>query len=257
MKKALMFLFCGILIYPLVSRSQTTVANLPKKISPVLLLKPTDKTPSGASDSPAVPEKGQGGNSLEVEEAVGAPSADAMSSFSDPVFFEALKKTKKKETQINRVYWHSDDNGDYCHLRDEAGNHWYGWSDGQKFHWVLFRGNHYWWYDSFAKHWLYFGGRYWFRTDHKNPNDLQVLINGEYYLCQKDGTVLKDMGQDGKGAIISGNGTYQGDIHHGGRDGDHGAHHGDGDHGGHGSPQPLSGTNALSNSGNTASPAGQ
>ncbi len=253
MKKTVLFriLFCGTLL-PLVGRIEVSAADVPKKISPVHFLKPTDKIPSLALRSPAVPGHGPNGTRMEMEAAIGAPSADDMSKFSDPAFFEALKTEKKKETQIKQAYWLRGDDWDYCHFRDEAGNHWYGWNDGKKFQWILFKGNHYWWYDSFSGNWLYFGGRYWFRADLQTLTVLQVLIDGEYYLCQKDGTILKDMGQDGKGKILSGV-AVQGGHQRGG-------HHGGGNHGGHetgGGSRSSEGTKALLNGGNSGNSGGQ
>ena len=219
----------------------------PKKINQPLFLKSSDKVPDQVG-SPEVPKKGNDGSPIRVEEAVDAPSVDILVELSNPALFEAIKVAKKEEKKINQAYWHRNGDWEYCHLRDAEGNNWYGWNDGKAFHWVLWRGNRYWWPDSFAGHWLYYARRYWWRADLQTPNSLQVLIKGEYYLCQKDGTVSTDMGQDGNGNLESGPGSFRGDFHHGG----HG-HGGEGHEGGHGD----NGSRSHSNAGeNNAAPAG-
>jgi hypothetical protein len=239
-----------ILFFMLFSReawSQTTNAA-PKKIHPPLFLKPTDKIPMETLNSPDVPEKGMDGNPLEINEAVDAPPADILDKLSAPGLFEVIKRAKtKEETRINQVYWHINSDLEYCHFRDGEGNHWYGWNDGQAFHWVLWRGNRYWWRDDFAGHWLYYGRDHWWRAGLQTPDSIQVLINGEYYLCQKDGTILKDMGQDGKGAIVSGNGPFRGDFHGG---------HGHGGGHGQGSGHSGTGANSSSNTGTSGTASG-
>ena len=219
-------LFAAVFFWGFQSLSaQTEVSPPPQKITPPIFLKPDDKTPPGGLASPAVPDQGPDRGPLSVEESIDAPQASLMAQLSDPDFFELLKETKKDETQINQVNWHvSDDiDLDYCHVRDEQGNNWYGWSDGQAFHWILMTGNRFWWYDEFAGHWLYYAKNYWWRADAQSASRLQVLIGGEYYLCQKNGAILKDMGQDGSGEILSGNGPFRGDFHHGGHGGGHAA----------------------------------
>jgi hypothetical protein len=247
--KKLFFLILSFALLPWAAWSQTSTPALPKKISTPLFLSPADKTPLSALNSPAVPNKGSDGNSLEVNEAIDAPPADSVVQFSDPELFEKIKATKKKETEINRVYWHTSGDLGYGHFRDNEGNNWYGWSDGQAFHWILSLGNRYWWHDDFAGHWLYFAKNYWWRADGQSANQIQVIIDGEYYLCQRDGTILKDMGQDGNGQMLSASGRYQGDSH-GGRGG-HGSGHG----GGHGEGHSANGANAGSAGGNSGSAA--
>jgi len=200
-------------------KAQTPIPTPLKKINPPLFLKPTDKTPSKGLVSPEVPELGPDRSPLKVEMSIEAPPANIMGEFSDPEFYGSLKALKKSENDIGVVNWHLNNevDFDYCHLRDEQGNHWFGWTSGDKFHWILMTGNHYWWHDEFAGHWLYFGKGHWWRADGKKvPGQLQVLVDGEYYLCQRDGQLLKDMGQDGNGQILSGNGPFRGDFHHGG-----------------------------------------
>jgi hypothetical protein len=191
---------------------------------------------------------------LEVKEAIDAPSADVLARLSTPDLFETIKADKKKETRINQTVWHTSGDSSYCHFRDQEGSNWYGWSDDQAFHWILMLGNRYWWHDDFAGHWLYFAKGYWWRLDAQTANQIQVLVNGEYYLCQKDGTLLKDMGQDGNGEILSANGRYQGDSHRGG----HGGHAGG--HGDNGEGHSSNGSNGAANTGsssNAGSAAGQ
>ena len=198
-----------------------------KKISRPLFLKSADKVP-GILGNPEVPKKGSDGSPLGVTEAIDAPPVDMMKKLSDPEIFEVIKKTKKtEETRINQIYWHASGDWKYCHFRDAEGNHWYGWNDGQSFHWVLWRGNRFWWRDSFAGHWLYYFRNYWWRSELQTSNSLQVLIDGEYYLCQKDGTISTDLGRDGNGLINSGTGRFRGDFHHGGH-GHEGGHEGSG-----------------------------
>jgi hypothetical protein len=245
------FLVLSFALLPWVAWAQTSTPVLPKKISAPLFLGSADKTPLDGLDVPAVPDQGPDGNALAVNEAIDAPSAGVLAQLSEPALFERIKADKKKETRINRIVWHKSGDSSYCHFRDQEGSNWYGWSDDQVFHWILMLGNRYWWHDDFAGHWLYFAKGYWWRADAQTANQLQVLVNGEYYLCRKDGTLLKDMGQDGNGEILSANGRYQGDSHHGG----HGGHAG-----GHGGDHATNGANGAStggNSGNTGGTAGQ
>ncbi len=221
--KTLWFLIL-LFVISVAAEAQAVTPTLPKKISAPLFLSPADKTPLNDLNSPVVPDKGEDGNPLEVNEAIDAPSADILAQFSEPEFFESIKAAKKKEAGINQIYWHTSDDLDYSHFRDKEGNNWYGWSDGHAFHWILSLGNRYWWHDDFAGHWLYFAKGNWWRADGQSANQIQVIIDGEYYLCQKDGTIVKDMGQDGNGQILSASGRYQGDSH--------GGHGGHGEHGG-------------------------
>ena len=229
---------------PVLAEGQTSAKTPVKKIPSPLFLKPTDKVPPADSTSPSIPQKGPDGKPLEMTGSITAPSDDIMAKFSDPDLLESLRAADKKETRFNKIYWHLDDGWDYCHLRDAEGNHWFGWSDGGYFHWVLLKGKHYWWHDDFAECWLYYGGRYWCRAENQTPDQLQVLINGEYYLCQRDGTILKDMGQNGKGSIISNVGVSQGGSHHRNHAG----------HGGHKSTGSSSSPGASSGGTNTANP---
>ncbi len=229
------FLFLPLALFPLEAWTQTPAPTPPKKISRPLFLKPTDKIPLGTLRSPGVPDQGRDGNPLGVDESIYAPPADILDKLSDPGLFEEIKKAKKKENQVNRIYWHTSTGWEYCHFRDEEGNHWYGWNDRKAFHWVLWRGDRYWWHDDFAGNWLYYFRGYWLRAHQQSSGDLQVLINSEYYVCQKDGTITKDMGQDGKGGIVSGNGPFRGDFHHEGN--------------GHGNGHPWNGSKASLNTG--------
>ena len=242
MKKRAELLILAFALLPWVVWAQTAGAPAPKKIFPPLFLKSSDKVPLAGLSNPAVPDEGPDRSPLKVDEAIDAPATQILEELSDPDLFEILKGEKKEEPRIGQVNWHvgADFDLDYCHFRDEEGNHWYGWSDGQAFDWVLMLGNRYWWRDAFAGHWLYYARNHWWRADLQTPNSLQVLIQGEYYLCQKDGTILKDMGQDGNGEILSGNGPFRGDFHHGGHS------HGEG----HGSNNgPNGGANAGSSQG--------
>jgi hypothetical protein len=215
-----------------------------KKVSPPIFLKPADSTPSADLDNPAVPGQGPDGEVLALKEALGAPDSVTLGAFSDPDFFETLKSDKKKEQDVLRVYWHRG-SPNFCHLRDAEGNQWYGWNDADQFHWIMMKGNRYWWHDTFAGHWLYYAKGNWWWGEPGRMDSIQVLVDGEYYLVQKDGAILKDMGQDGNGNIISAAGRYQGDFHHGG--GGHGRHGGHGGGQGHGqnaAPNSNGGTNA-------------
>lgn len=207
--------------------AQSITPVLPQPISAPLFLRPADKTPLDALNSPAVPDQGFDGNPLGADEAIDAPPADILNQLSEPHLFESIKAAKKKEAGINQIHWHASDDLNYGHFRDKEGNNWYGWSDGQAFHWILALGNRYWWHDDFAGHWLYFAKNHWWRADGQSANQIQVIIDGEYYLCQRDGTIVKDMGQDGNGQILSGSGRYQGDFRggHGGHAGGHGGGH--------------------------------
>jgi len=59
------------------------------------------------------------------------------------VFALALKKA---ETQPGRFYGHSTETDwTYTHYRDLEGNHWFGWNEDRKFHWVLSKHGRLWW----------------------------------------------------------------------------------------------------------------
>jgi hypothetical protein len=228
--------------------AQTAASPTLKKVSAPIFLKPADSTPSADLDNPQVPDRGPDGEALTLGEALDVPDSGTLRAFSDPDFFETLKSDKKKEQDILRVYWHRGD-PDFCHWRDAEGNHWYGWNDGGHFHWILMKGNRYWWHDTLAGHWLYYAKGDWWLGKPGQMDSIQVLVDGEYYLVQKDGTILKDMGQDGNGNIMSAPGRYQGDFHHGG--GGHGARSG----GGH-SANGSNGASATGDSGSASSGAG-
>ena len=120
-------------------------------------------------------------------------------------------------------YWHQSGNLDYCHYVDLEGNHWYGWAEGEDFHWVLRQGHRYWWRDPMAGHWLYYERGCWWRADRQSDGLIEACVDGEYYLCDSSGEVQWDMGLDGNGDIISAPGMYQGDSRPSGH-GHHGSH---------------------------------
>jgi hypothetical protein len=190
-------------------------ASSPTKVTPPRLL----KVPGRETASPGTSVQGADGTDLDVEESVQAPEADRMAIFTDPALFEAVKKAKKAERTVGTFFWHSANGLDYCHYRDMEGDHWYGWDEDGKMYWVLWRGNRYWWKDTFAGLWLYFDRGYWWRGDGQKDGQAQVYIDGEYYLCGRDGGILADEGQDGQGLINSGQGRFRGDYH-----GGHGGH---------------------------------
>jgi len=204
------------------------------KVHRPYFLQAKDKIPNDALSAPSLSLIGPKGETLDMEVNIDAPPTIALDQFSDPFVFEQVKGEKKTESTPGHFYWHSAGEQTYCHLLDQEGNHWYGWIDDGKFDWILWRGHRYWWKDPFAGLWLYYFQGSWWRADGQASNSIQVCVDGEYYLCDKRGKILKDMGQDGNGDIVSAPGTYQGDMHSGG----HGGHHGegrrgdgDGDHG--------------------------
>ena len=79
-----------------------TASSAPKKIFPPLFLKPTDKTPSKALTSPAVPDKGRDGSPLDADKAITEPPAGIMARLSGPELFETLKGAKKKKPGSTR-----------------------------------------------------------------------------------------------------------------------------------------------------------
>lgn len=196
----------------------------PTKVYPPFFLRTEDKVPTAALDNPGEPVQRPGDPSENLEENPDAPDPSTMRRLAAPDFFEKIKKSKNSEKSLSRFYWHRADALDYCHYRDREGNNWYGWTSGGNFNWVLWRGSRYWWRDGFAGHWLYYHQGNWWRADNQDDLTAQVLVDGEYFLCDKDGKILKDMGQDGEGGIVSAPGRYQGDFHHGGHGGNHGNH---------------------------------
>ena len=179
------------------------------------------------------------GKTKEVKVDFLAPPSDALDLFSDPELFEQIHKNHSSEAAVGRFYWHSKGDLTYCHLMDIEGNHWYGWSEGGNFHWILWRGHRYWWHDSFAGHWLYYYRDVWWRSDGQDQGQIQACFNGEYYLCDRNGKILKDMGEDGEGNLLSAPNSR------------HGGHHG---HGGGRGGQNNSGTGGAPPSSSNGNP---
>ncbi len=195
----------------------------PTKVHWPYFLRAQDKVPRKSLACPDVPPQGPGGQAWDPRASIQPPDPKVLDLFSSPALFEEIQRDKSRETQVQHFYWHATPRGlDYCHFQDLEGNHWYGWEGGDgNFNWVLGKGHRFWWRDPFAAHWLYYFQGYWWRADGQGPHSIQVCVGGEYYACDAQGNVLKDMGQDGSGAIISAPGRYQGD-----RRGGHGGHGG-------------------------------
>lgn len=218
----------------------------PSKVHWPYFLGAQDKVPRKSLACPDVPPVGPDGQAWDVQASIKPPGPKVLDQFSSPALFEEIQRARTPETQIQRFYWHTTARGlDYCHFQDLEGNHWYGWeSAGGGFNWVLWKGHRFWWHDPFASHWLYYFQGYWWRSDGQQPHLIQVCLDGEYYACDAQGNILKDMGQDGSGDIISAPGRYQGD-----RRGGHGGHGGHGGQGGQG--------NGASNPGQPSQGGGQ
>lgn len=205
MKRLLWFFFFGLVPFVLAQSA------------PVSLVKPrfltlSDKVPSGSSLIPPIPLADARQKKIRSTETILPPDPGTMTLFSDPDLFETIKADKKKEREFQHFYWHQAEALDYCHYRDLQGDHWYGWVDGDHFDYVLWRGNRFWWRDPFADHWLYYYRGVWWRADGQDALTLQGCVGGEYYLCDRTGKVLKDMGADGQGLIVSAPGVYQIDL---------------------------------------------
>ena len=200
-------------------------ASLPVNVYRPYFLKAEDKIPNIDLFDPGPVGLGPRQESLALKESINQPDISIMKQLAYPELFEEIKAVKHSERDVKKIYWHQAGNLDYCHTRDQEGNHWYGWVSDGKWSWVLWKGKRYWWRDSFAGHWLYYYQGYWWRADGQNGRSLQVLLEGEYYSCDGKGTLLKDMGQDGKGAIVSEPGRYKGDFRHGGGPGGHNGNH--------------------------------
>lgn len=218
----------------------------PAKVHWPYFLTAQDKVPRKSLACPDVPSQGPGGEDWDAQASITPPDRAVLDQFSSPALFEDIQRQKTPETKIQHPYWHTASGGlDYCHFQDLEGNHWYGWSGGDgNFNWVLWKGHRFWWRDTFASHWLYYFQGYWWRSDGQAPHSIQVCIGGEYYACDGQGNLLKDMGQDGSGDIISAPGRYQGDRHGG---------HGGGGHGGHGGQGAPSGGQAAPAAGSAPS----
>ena len=193
----------------------------PEKVFRPYFLSLQNKIPNTGLESPGGMIWGPDKKTLELRENTGAPDISTLRQLTFPDLFIALKQLKHTERSIGTFYWHQAGGLDYCHFPDREGNHWYGWISGGNFNWVLWRGRRFWWRDAFTGHWLYYYQGYWWRADRQDGQSLQVLVDGEYFLCDRQGKILKDMGQDGEGAIVSAPGRYQGDFHRG----SHGGHH--------------------------------
>lgn len=191
------------------------------------------------------------GKTQEVKVDFQAPPADALNLFSDPGLFEQIDKKHSSENTVRQFYWHSEGDLAYCHLMDIEGNHWYGWSEGGNFHWILWRGHRYWWHDHFAGHWLYYYQGVWWRSDGQDKGQIQACVNGEYYLCDRNGKILNDMGEDGEGNLLSAPNSGKRGGHHG-----HGGGRGGQNHSGTGGGAPPSSNGNPSQAPSSSSPAG-
>jgi hypothetical protein len=190
---------------------------VPVKITAPRFLGPRDARPLKGLNSPGSSVLGPDGKNMDVREGIHAPGNDRMASFAGPELYEAMRGLKSSEKGIQRFQWHRGPGRLYCHYRDVEGNHWFGWAEGRVFHWILWRGRRLWWKDPLANHWLYYDRGYWWRPGGQKKGTIQVCLDGEYYLCAKDGTLLGDEGGDGNGAIVSPAGRYQGDRRGGAR----------------------------------------
>lgn len=185
---------------------------------PVSLAKPRfltllDKLPMHSAVVPEAPLKDTHGQTITAKGALLPPPTATMDLFSDPSLFLTIKHDKKSEKDFRRFYWHGSIGPDYCHYRSLEGDHWYGWAEQGYFYYVLWKGNRFWWRDPVADHWLYYARGVWWRSDGQDRKTLQACVEGEYYLCDKSGKMLKDMGPDGNGLILSpGNITYRADV---------------------------------------------
>jgi hypothetical protein len=216
--------------------------NVPQKVHPPYFLRAKDKIPNESLISPAVSVKNAKGKIIEVKQNITPPDPGIMDLLSDPLLFEEILRTKADETTAQRFYWHSAGDFDYCHYKDLEGNNWYGWSDDLGFNWILSKGHRYWWRDPFAGNWLYYFQGYWWRSDGQTRKKIQVCINGEYYLSDHNGHILKDMGPDGNGLIVSAPGQYQGDFQRGAGEGRAGGESEKGDAGNGSAPPQTNGT---------------
>ena len=213
---------------------------------------PKDPIPMKSLEDPGYVLVEPDGKTQEVQVDFLAPPADALDLFSDPGLFEQIHKAHLSEAKVKHFYWHAEGDLTYCHLMDIEGNHWYGWSEGGNFHWILWRGHRYWWHDSFAGHWLYYYRGLWWRADGQDKGQIQACVNGEYYLCDKDGNVLKDMGEDGEGNLLSAPNLR----HHGGHHGGSGGHGGQNNPGTGGASPPGSSNASPSQPPASSAPAG-
>ena len=215
MKKFTVMFLVLVLNVPFPARA----ASVPKNIYPPYFLRSGDKIPTAGLSNPGDLVLGPDGKPLGVREYQYPPDSTVMRKLADPDLFVEIKQAKHSERIVQQFYWHQSEGLDYCHYRDLEGNNWYGWNKDDSFNWVLWHGKRYWWRDPFAGNWLYYFQGYWWRAEGQNPQGIQVIVEGEYYLCDRSGKILQDMGQDGKGAIISASGVYQGDLGRGGRQG--------------------------------------
>jgi hypothetical protein len=209
MKRILWSLFLSLAAVPWVWADPSMPVSLARPRFLTLL----DKLPMHSAVVPEAPVKDTHGQTITAKGALLPPPAATMDFFSDPSLFLTIKKNKKSERDFRYFYWHGSIGPDYCHYRSLEGDHWYGWVEQGYFYYVLWKGNRFWWRDPIADHWLYYARGVWWRSDGQDQKTLQACVEGEYYLCDKSGKVLKDMGPDGNGLILSpGNITYRADV---------------------------------------------
>ena len=132
---------------------------------------------------PKAPPKGPDGNPWKIETYEQTPRGAAMAQLEEPAFFNRIMDWNKSETKPRVYYWHLFNGTDYCHLRDLAGNQWFGWAEGSAFRWALYHSGHFWWRDNYAERSLYFDRGYWWWQGLRK-NQFQVYLeDGDYHIC--------------------------------------------------------------------------
>lgn len=202
---------------------------------------------------PSPPSQDADGSPWHTTEAISSPNPYIISTLTDEAFLPALRDFNRQERLPNQYYWHNTTGGwAFVHCRDFEGNHWYGWEDGSKFYWTLWRKGSFWWHDTMAKRWLYFHAGYWWWPNPQDAELFQVYSDGSYYTCNAKGIVLSSKGENPGEYRSDWNGPFQGDFASrgtgtGGRqNGGHSGHSGGHNHP-NGGQQPWHGINSNHN----------
>jgi hypothetical protein len=224
--------------------------------NPVVPTAPDEKQTLPQLKGLAVPDSptlGADGKPLNIADDIAAPRGEILGYLANSPISN-IEQLNHQEHQPTQFYWHTSPGGDFCHYRDFEGNHWYGWMDRGRFHWVLYKADRFWWNDSYAGRWLYLDRGQWWWKDEPSPNRVRLYLDGSYYPCNAKGVIVSaDLGER-PGEIVSGSGPFQGDLTPAGGQGSsrgRGGHHGEGHEGGH-----RQGVNGEGRGGHQGNPTG-
>ena len=121
------------------------------------------------------------------------PLGPAKMNLVDPSILAQIPVLNQSDTPFGKYNWHKFNDTNYCHLKKD-GRDWYGWGEGNKFHWTLWWEGRLWWRDDYAERWLYLDQGNWWWQSSKKKNHFQVFLkDGHYHVCDLNGVLVDDL----------------------------------------------------------------